>query len=76
MMMIVARGWVRSEDGREWCVVKRRADDAETHWFYYYDDPGEGRVRRVRREPDWLMAMLDFPVPPRRLEALMRKRIR
>jgi hypothetical protein len=71
-MMVVAKGWVRAEDSRGWCVVKRRTDDAKTHWFYYYDGPEEGRARRVRREPDWLMAMLDFPLPPH-LEALLRR---
>jgi hypothetical protein len=73
MMMIVAKGWVRAEDGREWCVVKRRTDNAETHWFYYFDDPSEGSVKRVRQEPDWLMAMLDFPLPPH-LDAMIRRK--
>ena len=60
-MIMVAKGWVTSKRGREWCEVRRRPDDPETHWFYYFSQPGNRNPKRVWRVADRIWAMFNFP---------------
>ena len=61
-MITVAKGWVSTKGRREWCEVRRRPNDPETHWFYYFSGPGSRIPKRVWREPNRIWALFNFPI--------------